>query len=182
MHTDECELVKICLCTCSHYSQYSQLWQFVKRDKTTEMGMLNAWSHSLGLIRMDLHNLISDIFNGLCSLIHDSDSIHLNSSWFSQINLTSHWAWRPASCSVSVHCMQWSGKCKPFCKCATQHGSTGQSLAVANKATFWNCFVMMRPKTRIEDLPMTHDITVHLHNEYVAWIEKLKSDIKVHWS
>jgi hypothetical protein len=38
---------------------------------------------------------------------------------------------------------------------------------------------MMRPKTVVADLPTTHDVTVHLHNEYVDWIAQLGADIKV---
>jgi hypothetical protein len=52
-------------------------------------------------------------------------------------------------------------------------------LAIANKTTFWNCLVMMRPKTVVADLLTTHNVTVHLHNEYVDWIAQLGADIKV---
>ncbi|KAF8232230.1 hypothetical protein L208DRAFT_1273067, partial [Tricholoma matsutake] len=54
-----------------------------------------------------------------------------------------------------------------------------QSLSVANKTTFHNCLVVMRPKSILQDLPTTHDVTSHLHNEFVKWLTQLKNDIKV---
>lgn len=38
---------------------------------------------------------------------------------------------------------------------------------------------MMRPKTTDADLPTTHDILNHLHNEFVKWLQQLKTDIEV---
>ncbi len=35
----------------------------------------------------------------------------------------------------------------------------------------------MRPRTTRKDLPSTHDVVVHIHNEFVSWLKKLKSDI-----
>jgi hypothetical protein len=67
----------------------------------------------------------------------------------------------------------------PFCKHPPQCGSVWQSLAVANKAVFWNCLAIMRPKTLIADLPTTHNVKVHLHNKIVVWIRQLRSNIEV---
>lgn len=54
-----------------------------------------------------------------------------------------------------------------------------QSLAVANKPSFRNCLLAMRPKTIRPDLPSTHEVTKYLHNEFVAWLKTLKNDIEV---
>jgi len=62
---------------------------------------------------------------------------------------------------------------------APQCLSTQQSLVVANKTVFWNCLVIMRLKTLLVDLPRTHDITVHLRNEFVTWIKHLNADIEM---
>jgi hypothetical protein len=53
------------------------------------------------------------------------------------------------------------------------------SLAVANKAVFRNCLVVMRLKTTKADVLTTHDIMSHLYNECVRWLQELKADIKV---
>ena len=37
----------------------------------------------------------------------------------------------------------------------------------------------MRPKTMCKDLPSRYDIEVHIHNEFVAWLKTLKSEILV---
>ena len=37
----------------------------------------------------------------------------------------------------------------------------------------------MRPKSGLVDLPTTHDVVTHLHNEFVKWLEQLKKDIEV---
>ena len=57
--------------------------------------------------------------------------------------------------------------------------SIDQSLAVANKATFRNCLVTMRPKAIKADLPSTHDIQTYIHNQFVAFFNKLKAKFKV---
>lgn len=57
--------------------------------------------------------------------------------------------------------------------------ASSQSLAVANKAIFRNCLVAMRPKTTKADVPTTHDVMSHLHNEFVGWLQELKADIEV---
>jgi hypothetical protein len=37
----------------------------------------------------------------------------------------------------------------------------------------------MRPKSTLLDLPSTHDVVNHLHNEFVRWMGKLETEIKV---
>jgi hypothetical protein len=37
----------------------------------------------------------------------------------------------------------------------------------------------MRPKTTKADVPTTHDVMGHLHNECVGWLQELKADIEV---
>jgi hypothetical protein len=37
----------------------------------------------------------------------------------------------------------------------------------------------MRPKTTKADVPTTHDVMSHLHNECVGWLHELKADIGV---
>ncbi|KAF8228070.1 hypothetical protein L208DRAFT_1293537 [Tricholoma matsutake] len=54
-----------------------------------------------------------------------------------------------------------------------------QSLAVANKALFRNCLVMMRQKTLSSELPSTHDISVYIHNHFVDQLKQLKAEILV---
>ncbi|KAI0054955.1 hypothetical protein BV25DRAFT_1781585, partial [Artomyces pyxidatus] len=54
-----------------------------------------------------------------------------------------------------------------------------QPLALANKPAFRNCLVDMRPKSTTADLPSTHDICVHIHNEFVKTLEGFSRDIKV---
>jgi hypothetical protein len=39
--------------------------------------------------------------------------------------------------------------------------------------------VAMRPKANLLDLPTTHDVAQHLHNEFVKRLAELKEDIKV---
>jgi len=57
-----------------------------------------------------------------------------------------------------------------------------QSLAVVNKTTFRNCLVSMRPSTMTHDLPTTHGVVNHLHNEFVRWLRQLNADIEVSYS
>ncbi|KAG1859619.1 hypothetical protein DFJ58DRAFT_609671, partial [Suillus subalutaceus] len=49
-----------------------------------------------------------------------------------------------------------------------------QSLAVANKTTFRNCLVTMRPASTTAELPLTHDITTYIHNAFIKLIESVK--------
>ncbi|KAF8232504.1 hypothetical protein L208DRAFT_1271735, partial [Tricholoma matsutake] len=58
--------------------------------------------------------------------------------------------------------------CKNLLHAVTQFIAVDdQSLAVVNKTTFQNCLVTMRPRTISPELPMTHDVLNHLHNEFV---------------
>jgi hypothetical protein len=54
-----------------------------------------------------------------------------------------------------------------------------QALAVANKTTFKNCLVAMRPRATKSDIPTTHDVTVYIHNQFANWLKELKGDIIV---
>ncbi|KAF8223755.1 hypothetical protein L208DRAFT_1071098, partial [Tricholoma matsutake] len=54
-----------------------------------------------------------------------------------------------------------------------------QLLAIADKALFRNCLVIMRPKTVKCDLPSTHDVLVYIHNHFVEHLKLLKEEIKV---
>ncbi|KAH8999021.1 hypothetical protein EDB83DRAFT_2238045 [Lactarius deliciosus] len=54
-----------------------------------------------------------------------------------------------------------------------------QSLAVADKALFWNCLVAMRPKLISKDLPSTHNVMRYIHNKFVQWLQELKDNIMV---
>jgi hypothetical protein len=54
-----------------------------------------------------------------------------------------------------------------------------QAFELANKASFRNCLVMMRPGSTNEDLPSAHDVKVYLHKAFVAHIEELAEEIKV---
>ena len=37
----------------------------------------------------------------------------------------------------------------------------------------------MRPKTKIKELPTTHEVTTYIHNQFVERIEGLKACIEV---
>ena len=37
----------------------------------------------------------------------------------------------------------------------------------------------MQPKSVSLDLPSSHDVMTHLHNEVVRWVGKLEAEIKV---
>jgi hypothetical protein len=54
-----------------------------------------------------------------------------------------------------------------------------QALAVVEKPVFCNCLIAMWPKTSQNDLPSTHDLVVYIHNQFVAWMKKLKEMIQV---
>ncbi len=54
-----------------------------------------------------------------------------------------------------------------------------QALALAEKPSFWNCLVAMRPKTMRKDLPTRHNIEIYIHNEFMDWLKTLKSEILV---
>jgi hypothetical protein len=50
---------------------------------------------------------------------------------------------------------------------------------LANKATFRNCLVIMRPKTTARDLPSTNDVRIHLWNSFIRHLDQLQRDIEV---
>ncbi|KAF8229374.1 hypothetical protein L208DRAFT_1286927, partial [Tricholoma matsutake] len=54
-----------------------------------------------------------------------------------------------------------------------------QSPAVANKASFRNCLIIMRPKTIKQDLPTTHSVSVYIHNQFIEQLKQLKIQITV---
>ena len=54
-----------------------------------------------------------------------------------------------------------------------------QSLAVADKVSFRNCLVSMRPSATKTDLPSTHNVTVYLHNAFATFLKKIQEEIKV---
>jgi hypothetical protein len=54
-----------------------------------------------------------------------------------------------------------------------------KALAVASNKLFRNCLVSMRPKTKLAELPSSHDVGVYIHNECVKWLKQLKEDITV---
>ena len=54
-----------------------------------------------------------------------------------------------------------------------------QVLAVPENALFRNCLVLMRPRATNLDLPTSHEVKVHLHNECVKWLKDLKKDVNV---
>ena len=56
------------------------------------------------------------------------------------------------------------------------HGK--QSFEIANKPSFRNCLVMMRPGSTKEDLPSAHNIKVYLHKAFTAHVEELVKEIK----
>ena len=56
---------------------------------------------------------------------------------------------------------------------------TQKSLAVADKVSFRNCLVSMRPSATKIDIPSTHDITVYLHNAFSSFFKKIQEEIKV---
>jgi hypothetical protein len=54
-----------------------------------------------------------------------------------------------------------------------------QALSLADKATFRNCMVAMRPRTTATDLPSTHDVTIFIHNQFISLVKTLKEEILV---
>ena len=54
-----------------------------------------------------------------------------------------------------------------------------QSLAVTNKAAFRNSLIMMIPKTVTANLPTMHTVSDYIHNQFVAQLMKLNTEIKV---
>ncbi|KAM6490390.1 hypothetical protein JOM56_014154, partial [Amanita muscaria] len=54
-----------------------------------------------------------------------------------------------------------------------------QALLTANKATFRNCLVAMRPKVNKNDLPSAHDVRVFIQNSFVSHIDQVRKEIEV---
>ena len=52
-------------------------------------------------------------------------------------------------------------------------------LALADNTAFHNTLILMRPKSTSFDIPIAHDIKVHLHNKFVSYMKDLKEEIKV---
>lgn len=54
-----------------------------------------------------------------------------------------------------------------------------QPLATADDLTFQNCLTTMKPDATKADIPSTHEVSTHIHNEFVAWLKSLKEEIRV---
>lgn len=54
-----------------------------------------------------------------------------------------------------------------------------QALMLADKVSFRNCLVVMRPATTSAELPSAYDIRNYLKNTFIQHLEQLRSDIKV---
>lgn len=54
-----------------------------------------------------------------------------------------------------------------------------KAFAVASNKLFRNCLVSMRPKTKLSELPSSHDIGVYIHNKCAKWLTQLQKDITV---
>jgi hypothetical protein len=54
-----------------------------------------------------------------------------------------------------------------------------QALSLADKASFRNCLVAMRPRTTKADMPSAHDVATFIHNEFVVLLDKFKRQISV---
>ncbi|KAH9014795.1 hypothetical protein EDB83DRAFT_2181432, partial [Lactarius deliciosus] len=54
-----------------------------------------------------------------------------------------------------------------------------QALILADKATFRNCLVIMRPKTKQADLPSAYDVKVYIKNTFIIHLKQLNNDIVV---
>ncbi|KAH9021044.1 hypothetical protein EDB85DRAFT_1872066 [Lactarius pseudohatsudake] len=66
-------------------------------------------------------------------------------------------------------------------KAVTTHIATDdqQAFELANKASFRNCLVAMRPQSTKEDLPSAYDIKVYLRNRFVNHMKEVADEIKV---
>ncbi|KAF5368777.1 hypothetical protein D9615_010411 [Tricholomella constricta] len=53
-----------------------------------------------------------------------------------------------------------------------------QALLLADKASFRNCLVSMRPEARRADLPSSHEVRAFIHNAFVERLNDLKRDIE----
>ncbi|KAF8057817.1 hypothetical protein FPV67DRAFT_1429746, partial [Lyophyllum atratum] len=54
-----------------------------------------------------------------------------------------------------------------------------QALMLADKVSFRNVLVSMRPTATKADLPSSHDVRNHIHNSFVERLNQLKKDIEV---
>jgi hypothetical protein len=55
-----------------------------------------------------------------------------------------------------------------------------KALAVAGKNLFHNCLVAMKKSKAVcLDMPSTHNVTTYIHNQFVMWLQELKTDILV---
>jgi hypothetical protein len=52
-------------------------------------------------------------------------------------------------------------------------------LALADNPAFQNALVSMRPILTNSDLPSTYNVKIHLHNQFVKHMKKLKEEIIV---
>ncbi|KAF8797345.1 hypothetical protein BYT27DRAFT_7125849 [Phlegmacium glaucopus] len=51
--------------------------------------------------------------------------------------------------------------------------TNNQPLALADNIAFHNTLVSMRPKLTSSDLPTSYNVKLHVHNEFVKWINQL---------
>ncbi|KAF9234313.1 hypothetical protein BU15DRAFT_31439, partial [Melanogaster broomeanus] len=49
-----------------------------------------------------------------------------------------------------------------------------QPIAVANKTSFRNCLVAMKPTAMKADLPSSHDVSTFIHNAFIDFLQQLK--------
>ena len=54
-----------------------------------------------------------------------------------------------------------------------------QPLVIANKASFRNCLVAMRPAATKADIPSAHDVSTFIHNSFIDFFQRLKTNIQV---
>lgn len=54
-----------------------------------------------------------------------------------------------------------------------------KSLMVADKATFRNCLVAMRPAATKLDLPSTHDVKLYVANAFTKFFQQLGPELRV---
>ncbi|KAF7770801.1 hypothetical protein Agabi119p4_6775 [Agaricus bisporus var. burnettii] len=64
-------------------------------------------------------------------------------------------------------------------KAVTIHIATDdQAFDIANKPSFRNCLVTMRPRTTKNDLPSAYDVKNFLHSEFTRYLQDLADEIK----
>ena len=52
-------------------------------------------------------------------------------------------------------------------------------MSLVEKAVFQNCLVVMRPKTKAQELPSAYQVVTYLQNEFLSWINQTKQAILV---